>query len=227
MDHYEFSKSVRKEILSDKKILNRLRKHFLGEKRLRDIIDAGSHNIIYRVGKLENDLWLATREPVQTDYAMSRERVLESARSDILSTGTHNVRGLEIYCKQAAEEMNVWRHISKTRSWGVSNIVKELLDKGDYSRLTTSFCIGIKFRQRMKFEPEKITEPLYALIVEDLTQGGKLKIEKIYEESVEGKIQGTDLTVQFDFDGEDYSILKRTDIPNYITKENLIIFEPN
>jgi hypothetical protein len=119
MKHLEFSDRVREEILQNRDLLERIRRHFSGEELLAEFL-GGANNKHYRIGRLDSGLWLATREPVENNGYI----------------------GLAAECDSASCMMD------RYQSNGLQNVIEECIQKRIAGFLATSICIGVKYQDR-------------------------------------------------------------------------------
>ena len=118
-DYLAYSQQIREEILTRGDLLGKIKEHWQGQTRpdTLELIDTGSKNKIYGVGRLESGLWVALREPIRADE--------------------HTDFRLENYCHTAEQYQAKGKRVSR-------------------------FCVAIQD-----------SHPHLALLVEDLTEGGR------------------------------------------------------
>ncbi|MBR9704713.1 hypothetical protein GOV12_04830 [Candidatus Pacearchaeota archaeon] len=97
MDYLKYSQEVRKEIIASGELLQSLKNHLSGEDKL-ELISSGRNNRIYRVGRLENGLFVALRHHI---YAGFNGRTTETPMGAYESY-CQNAERLEYECKRVS-----------------------------------------------------------------------------------------------------------------------------
>jgi hypothetical protein len=180
MDLLAYSQRVREEIYQakDRDIIRKLQEHFNFESPL-GILGNNTRHHVYRVGSVsidKNEVWLALRVP--TLYF------------------AHELLANQVaYAKELMASIN---------SSGLPFVLEECSSRQDIRRVTTSIGIVVKYDSFIVREGAMTNIPLqgYALLVEDLTHGGKIR----YDMSEDGNIRipvGYKTPVLFDLPDSD------------------------
>ena len=143
MDHFEYSQQVRREIESNREIYDNLVAHIKGQNRL-DFLGGNVCSKHYRVGRLNEDLWIATRE----------------SNEELPQFMVASQEGLEIYCRRAFDLYEGQKGIKDAVGRYSEQSTTQSID------ISTSFCIPVKY-----IYSEDVYA--YLLLLEDLTAGGQ------------------------------------------------------
>ena len=122
MNYFEQSQLIKEEILASSKIMNTLEEHVTNKHRGK-LIGEGSSNEHYRIGKLSNGLWVATRESRGTKWVTWDNPNGSCGGEFKLRSLNEEIEKLEEYCQHAERRDEL----------------------SDY--IITSFCIGVKYHE--------------------------------------------------------------------------------
>jgi len=201
MNHLEYSQSVRRIIESDSAMYKVLRQHFLLEKRIESKLGeflSGTDNI-FEIGRV-GDIYIASREDKGFSYF--------GGRMPFHRKKQHLPR-LEGECQGFGIQAD------KHGVYGFEKVLEKCLADDTSERIVPSFCIGVKFK------PEGYSDFMYALLVEDLSQGRRIQFENYEQDGDVATIAGTNVSVRFD------AVAKYVSKPeSYMTDEMMLVFEP-
>lgn len=209
MNHFHRSMAVRDRIFADKPLLKKLSDHFLEERKLGEILGYGTNNIHYRAGMLEGGLWVATRQQFQERIPYGDPARSDKLRAGLRETGNWKTLELELFCREAF----CWAEFG---GFGGSRSVTDFAENGGPGYVS-GFSIGVRYKPCWR------SNPLYALLVEDLTAGGVFSLAKPEDADWLGFINGKG-PVQLDLDDFPRWRKMHSGVPDYMAENAIIDF---